>query len=522
MLICGAGPVGLVLALWLQRFQVPFRIIDKAPAPGLASRALIVQSRILEYYRQLGIVDRIIAAGNKFGALYLTGNGRVKGKLILDDAGRDCSKYPYSFVLPQDIHEKILEEILMEQGVKIERNVELMNVTQSPENVQVTMKNLQNDTQETITVEYLAGCDGARSFVRKAAGIRMEGGTYGKRFYVADVHIDPSTPMLVPPESANMNLSPSDFCMLIPFEDRGNCRMVGYVPEQLADKKDVTFEDIEQRASKVTRLKYNGAAWFSTYNLHHRVASHFRTGRIFLCGDACHLHSPTGGQGMNAGIVDATNLAWKLASVLINSAPASILDTYEPERQAFAKLLVSTTDMIFSWISGSTMIGWFFRSAILSYVVPFMMKFAVMRKNMFLMVSQLKVAYPQSSLSRNVLNMTKGKALAGDRLPWIDGDDKLPDNHDSLAICSWQVHVYGDVKRDFVKSLQEQGLPLNVYPWSPRTKLAGLVEDAVYLLRPDGHIGCISSQIDAPALWQYARDSGATRIQSSRDREMPR
>ena len=512
VLICGAGPAGLVLALWLQRFQVPFRIIDKASAPGLASRALIIQSRILEHYRQLGIVDRIIAAGNKFRALYLTGNGRVKGKLIFGDAGRACTKYPFSFILPQDKHEEILEEILVEQGVKVERNVELIDIAQSLDNVRVTMKNLQNDTQEIITVAYLAGCDGARSFVRKAAGIRMEGGTYGKRFYVADVHVDPSTPMLVPPDSANMNLSPNDFCMLIPFEDRGNCRMVGYVPEQFVDKNDVTFEDVERTVSKVTRLKYKGAAWFSTYNLHHRVASRFRMDRIFLSGDACHLHSPTGGQGMNAGIVDSTNLAWKLASVLKNSAPVSILDTYEPERQAFAKLLVSTTDRFFSWMSGSTVIGWFFRSVVLSYIVPFLMRFSTVRKNMFLMVSQLKVAYPQSSLSRNVLNVTKGKVLAGDRLPWIDGDEKLPDNHDSLTICSWQAHVYGDVKPDFVKSLQERGLLLKVYPWSLRTDLVGLVKDAVYFVRPDGHIGWIGSQIEEPALWQYARDCGAMKI----------
>ena len=189
------------------------------------------------------------------------------------------------------------------------------------------------------------------------------------------------------------------------------------------------------------RIDVERVNWFSTYHVHHRVADHFRKGRAFLLGDAAHIHSPVGGQGMNTGIGDAMNLAWKLAAVLHGRADASLLDSYEPERIAFARRLVATTDRAFTGVTSPGAIARRVRLHIVPLLLPLLFGFTAVRRLMFRTVSQTAVNYRASRLSEG----RAGAVHGGDRLPWVKPtDDGAKDNFAPLTSLDWQVHVYGD------------------------------------------------------------------------------
>ena len=370
VLICGAGPSGMALALWLHKLGTPFRIIDKLSGPGQTSRATVVHARTLELYRQLGIAERLISSGIKVENVIIKNAGVETANAPLT-AGRhaDLSPYPFMLSLPQDIHEAILVDVLRERGVQVERNVELLTaVDNDAEGVVETKIKLADGTEESFTASYIAGCDGAHSTVRHIAGINMEGGTYAGRFFVADADIDPATAP-AGPKDLNMNLSRNEYTMVLPMVQQGHVRLIGFVPKDKAEAQDLTFADVEPTVlACVPKLKVNAIKWFSAYKVHHRVANHYQRGRFFLCGDACHLHSPVGGQGMNTGIGDASNLAWKLAYVHSGRAAPQLLDTYEPERSSFAHSLVKTTDAGFTALTDEGWKGWICRELMGKYL----------------------------------------------------------------------------------------------------------------------------------------------------------
>jgi hypothetical protein len=235
--------------------------------------------------------------------------------------------------------------------------------------------------------------------------------------------------------------------------------------------------------------------------VHHRVADHFRKQRAFLLGDAAHIHSPVGGQGMNTGIGDAVNLAWKLASVLHREADALLLDSYEPERIAFAKRLVATTDQAFTAVTSPGLIARLVRLDIVPIFMPALFKFRAVRRYMFRTVSQTAVNYRGSSLSEG----RAGTIHGGDRLPWVktdlNGTEK--DNFGPLTSLNWQVHVYGDAAPEMQSVCDERKLPLHAFPWCPEMSRAGLVRNAVYLIRPDGYVGLANSEGSATAVKSY-------------------
>jgi hypothetical protein len=221
--------------------------------------------------------------------------------------------------------------------------------------------------------------------------------------------------------------------------------------------------------------------------VHHRVANNFRNGRAFLLGDAAHIHSPVGGQGMNTGIGDAVNLAWKLAAVLHCRADASLLDSYESERIAFARRLVATTDQAFTGVTSSGAIARLMRLHIVPLFLPLFFKFRVVPRFLFRTVSQTAVNYRGSSLSEG----RAGTIHGGDRLPWVkmNSDGVATDNFAPLASLDWQVHVYGDAAAEIKAVCDTRKLPLHIFPWRPEMHGAGLQRNAVYLVRPDGYVG---------------------------------
>jgi hypothetical protein len=234
--------------------------------------------------------------------------------------------------------------------------------------------------------------------------------------------------------------------------------------------------------------------------VHHRVADSFRKCRAFLLGDSAHIHSPVGGQGLNAGIGDAVNLAWKIAAVLRKRAGASLLDTYEPERIAFARRLVTTTDRVFAGVTSSKKSDRLVRLKIVPFLLPLLFKFAPVRREMFRAISQAVVNYRGSSLSAG----RAGAVHGGDRLPWVKIElNGAADNFAPLTSMDWQVHIYGAASAEMKHFCAEKKLPLHVFAWQPAMGRAGLQRDAVFLLRPDGYIAVANLKDGAAAIAKY-------------------
>lgn len=495
VLIVGAGPTGLVLALWLTRAGIPVRIVDKTAQAGTTSRALAVQVRTLELYRQLGIADALIADATWIPAINFWTGGDRAARVPLGEIATGLTPYPFIVAHPQDRHEQLLIAELRKLGVTVERRTELRHFEQHGAGVRATL--LRPDgTDEVCDAAWLAGCDGASSTVRHQLAIDFPGGTYAGRFYVADV--EASGPAVN--GELHVDLEEADFALLFPMKGAGHVRLVGLVRgAESAESDNLTFEDVRGRAIEQLQLEIAKVNWFSTYKVHHRVASRFRDGRVLLLGDAAHIHSPVGGQGMNTGIGDAVNLAWKLAAVLGNESPATLLDSYEPERITFARVLVQTTDRAFTFATRQGRLARLVRTRAVPLLAPPLFGLSFLRRFMFGRVSQLRVHYRASPLSTGRAGSVRG----GDRLPWVEttpGDD----NFTPLAARCWQVHVYGSASAEVAAACAELHVPLHVFSWSDATAKAGFAPGAVYLVRPDGYVALADSGGTGEAIRDYA------------------
>jgi 2-polyprenyl-6-methoxyphenol hydroxylase-like FAD-dependent oxidoreductase len=494
VLIVGAGPTGLVLALWLSHFKVPVRIIDKDSGPGQTSRAMGVQAHTLESYQTLGFADEVIAEGIIARHIHFRRDGKEVAGIDLSRMGKDLSPYPYMLCYPQDDHEKLLLRHLQKAGVDIERNTELVSLRQDQNAVYATLK--KNNATEEFKTLYLCGCDGASSTTRMQLQLPFAGGTYSQIFYVADV--------MASGDAANGDLQlcigQTDFCMVLPVRRTGSYRMIGIVPGKGDSTTKYQFSDVEDSIKKNTRLTWSAVNWFSTYHCHHRVAQHFQRERIFLLGDAAHIHSPAGGQGMNTGIGDAINLAWKLAAVLQGSAPPELLTSYEIERMAFANRLVATTDKAFQLMTNQGWLGNIWRNFFVPHCLPLLFKFSSLKRFLFKTISQVKINYRQSPVSKG----RTGEIHGGDRLPWVTYGDS--DNFKSLQLTAWQVHVYGEASADFKAALKTLGLPLQEFVWNEQAQKAGLEKNAFYLLRPDSYIAYAEAKQDGKLIEEYLQE----------------
>jgi len=495
VLIVGAGPTGLVLALWLARLGTRVRIIDKTAEPGTTSRALAVQARTLELYRQLGLADAVVEAGLVFSAANLWARSTRAAHVELGTLGVGRSPYPFGLIYPQDEHERFLIERLEELNVRVERGTELIDFEEPDGGV---VAHLRGSTCEAA---FLAGCDGAHSTVREKLGIGYPGGTYEHLFYVADV--EASGPLL--DGELHVSIDESDFAAIFPLKQEGRARLIGTIrPEAEKEGEKLGWDDVSKGLLERLRIDVRRVNWFSTYHVHHRVAARFRQGRIFLLGDAAHIHSPVGGQGMNTGIGDAVNLAWKLAAVLRERAPWRILDSYEPERIGFARRLVATTDRVFQFVTRSGRLAARVRVHVAPRVIAAAFRVPAVRRFMFRTVSQTAIEYRKSDLSEG----RAGRVRGGDRLPWAEGE---PDNFVPLESLDWQVHVYGAATRELVASCAARGLRLQVFPWSRSAARAGLARDASYLVRPDGYIA-LADPLHSPARLERYLDARGFRF----------
>jgi 2-polyprenyl-6-methoxyphenol hydroxylase-like FAD-dependent oxidoreductase len=485
VLVVGAGPTGLVLALWLHKMGVHVRVIDQAEEPGTTSRALAVQARTLELYRALGIDAPAIDGGVKIEALHFWVRGEEKARVPIAAIGAGLSPYPYVLVYPQDAHEKLLTERLEAAGVRVERPVSLAGFEQSAERVVARLRRADG-TVETCEAAYLAGCDGARSAVRAGLDLGFPGGTYEHMFYVADV--DARGPTV--DGELHLGLDDEHFVLCFPLKS-GRVRLIGAVRDDIGGAgkdRQIAWTDVNKGPLEKLRIQVDRVNWFSHYRVHHRVASAFRGGRAFLAGDAAHIHSPVGGQGMNTGIGDAINLAWKLASVLRGRANPRLLDSYEAERMPFARRLVRTTDRAFEVVVSERELAKRARADVAPQLVAALLGWTRARKFIFETVSQIRIRYRRSPLSEGHAGAVHG----GDRLPWAGGVNGA-DNFEPLASLNWQVHVYGTPAAELRRACELRRLPLHAFPFEAGAERAGLARDALYLVRPDGYVALAAS-----------------------------
>jgi len=478
VLIIGAGPTGLVLALWLTKLGVKVRIVDKTAEPGTTSRALAVHARTLELYRQLDLADFVVEHGHKVPAINLWVKGEPAARLPFETLGEDLTAYPLLEIFPQDQHERMLMEQLEKMGVAVERRTELVRFIDEGNRVVASLRRADGQ-EEDCEASYIAGCDGARSLVRETLGTGFPGGTYRQVFYVADV--EAAGPSI--DGELHGDLDEADFLAVFPLAGKGRARLIGTVRDERADRPDrLKFEDVSRRAIDNLKVEVKKVNWFSTYHVHHRVTEHFRKGRAFLLGDAAHIHSPAGGQGMNTGIGDAVNLAWKLATVLAGCAPDNLLDTYETERIGFARRLVATTDRAFSFATAQGRVADIVRTRIVPVVFPRVVAFEPVRNFIFRTVSQITLNYRRTPLSVGAAGHVHG----GDRLPWVRSEDA--DNFAPLSAMIWQVHVYGEARPELAELCADRNIELHEFAWGAQHEAAGLARDALYLLRPDTYV----------------------------------
>ncbi|KAJ5548820.1 hypothetical protein N7513_006054 [Penicillium frequentans] len=498
VLIIGAGPTGLVLALWLHKQGITVRIVDVSEGPARHSRALVVHARILELYRQLDLVDELQACGYQLPATNLWVEGQHRAHIQLSDVGKELTPYPYLLMIPQDDHERILENKLQSLGVLVERGTEFLQYVDRGSSVIATLRRKIDGSETACEAAYIVGCDGSHSAVRHNIGVKYEGETYAPLFYIVDLEAEDDGNPLFNGEG-HLRIQDDKFTMLLPFSDSRHVRLVGTIipdGDQKVDMStphpDVTFEDVLPDIKKSSGLMIKKVNWFSTYRIHHRVAEKYHENRAFLVGDAAHIHSPVGGQGMNTGIMDAINLAWKVATVIKNpnmnkESQKKLLGSYETERRAFALNVIGTTDHGFTVLTDQGFFSRLLRNWIIPYFVPFIMKFHFGRTRIFRGVSQLVCTYRGSPMSQ--IAVGSEKIQPGDRLPWAKTESS--DNYSTIHIVSWQLHVYGDQQPDLEKWCSAHSVQLTVFEWDQHHGKVGFKKDAAYLLRPDQYIAGI-------------------------------
>jgi 2-polyprenyl-6-methoxyphenol hydroxylase-like FAD-dependent oxidoreductase len=330
VLIVGGGPTGLTLAITCRRFGLRVRIIDRLTEPAPVSKALAVWSGSLEAFDALGVVQEFLAAGVRLRALHM-GDGSLSLATLEVGKGVD-SPYPFALLLPQSRTEQLLTKHLAALGVSVERGVELLGFEQDADGVTAQLRHADGQ-EETIHSTYLVGCDGARSVVRHTLGIPFEGYTEPLIGVLCDAGIEGD----IDPASIYLNWRHGSAVALFPVERR--IWRVFAMRQPDGGEQPPTLEEMQTQLDQhgPGGLRLHDPIWLSVFHVNERLAAKYRVGRCFLAGDAAHIHSPAGGQGMNTGLQDAVNLGWKLGHVLRGLGDAELLlSSYEPERRAIA------------------------------------------------------------------------------------------------------------------------------------------------------------------------------------------
>jgi 2-polyprenyl-6-methoxyphenol hydroxylase-like FAD-dependent oxidoreductase len=429
----------------------------------------------------------------------------------LGDIGRDLSPYPFLLILGQDDNERLLGEALRDWGMAIEWNTELVGLAQEADQVIAKLKQ-PDGTIRKVTAAWVAGCDGARSAVRELSGIAFQGAPYGHVFFVADTQM--TGPMV--PDELNVYLWREGFHLFFPMRGTDHWRVVGIVPPTLRGRDDLTLDEVipSIRKEAGSGLSFQGCSWFSTYRIHHRRAERFRDRHCFLLGDAAHIHSPVGAQGMNTGLQDAYNLGWKLALVVSGGAGAALLDSYEDERIPVAQRLLRTTDRAFSLVVSDGRLAGLFRTRLLPKILARAMSLERIQRLAFRTISQTGIRYRRSPLSETLPGLPDAAPRAGDRFPWLrlklSANSPTEDFFGTLDDTRFTLIVIGQAAPPGGVPGLGDLLRTHVVPSNPANDReltrAQIPRPAFYLLRPDGYVGLAGIRPDAAAVTRYVSE----------------
>jgi 2-polyprenyl-6-methoxyphenol hydroxylase-like FAD-dependent oxidoreductase len=403
LLIAGAGPVGLALGVELARRQVPFRIFDRAPARSTASKALGVFPRTLEVFAAMGVLQPALAAGHLLHGLRVHSASRQLAHIAFAELD---TPYPFLLSLPQSETERILAEHLTTLGVEVERQTELAALTQDADGVTATLRHSAGGDgagrEEVVRTRWLLGCDGAHSTARHQLGASFEGAPYEEGFVLADFEGD----VPCPEDEVSLFFHPRGLLGLFPF-GRGRYRMVADLPREAGaagatgPSPEPTLEPNQAEIQQLIdergpgRVELRSLLWVSHFRISRRMVTAYRHGRVLLAGDAAHIHSPAGGQGMNTGIQDAWNLGWKLALVAAEEAPAALLDSYGAEREPVARAVLHLTDRI---TETALLIDHPFAQRLRDLVLPLLTGIGPLTHRIADTLAELAVAYRHSSI----------------------------------------------------------------------------------------------------------------------------
>lgn len=497
VLIVGAGPTGLSLACQLIRYGIDFVIIEQKEGVTPYSKALGVHARTLEIYEQLGLAQQAVEQGAIAGKARLLKGGEVRAELDLSNLGADLTAYPYVLFFEQSKNEQLLYDYLKQNGKTVCWQTELASLSQTQETVTAQVKTANGASQQ-IEAKYLVGCDGPKSPVRRTLGLKFAGSTFERVFYVADVQIDWN----LRHDALQVCLSKNSLLAFFPLKGENRYRIVGTFPEEFSkDEGEVLYAEIEQRIQEEAELELDihDVEWFSTYKVHSRYVSNFSAGRCFLAGDAAHVHTPAGAQGMNTGIQDGYNLAWKLALVLNGKADEIILQTYNEERLKNAKHLLQTTDQMFQVAAGSEWLLAFLRMHVLPFVAPYLVRLAPVKNFLFPLLSQIGINYRHSSLSQHAGD-EHFKVKAGDRMPYflVEGQslyNKLRQPKFHWLVFSETQDAFQALKTE-LENQDPELVDFNIVPLYPQVlKVFGANHSFNVLLRPDNYIAFISTEV---------------------------
>ena len=338
ILIIGAGPTGMTAAIELKRAGFDVRIVDKSGHMAQHSQALVLQARTLEQFQRYGIAEEAVARGRKLHGTQIFSEGKQILSVGFDEL---ASHYPFLLFLPQCETEALLNAHMEHLGVKAERRVELESLIQDDRGVRVSLRH-PNGNLEELRVGWVIGCDGAHSAVREKTGTPFEGGGVGLSFFLGDMVLDGPD---APENDLAIHMHHGDVVFLGRLNDKLVRMIVALHSHQNREHPgDLTIDDLQRAADHVgVRVKIHSAEWMTPFHVNDRQAKQYRIGNVFLAGDASHIHSPVGGQGMNTGIQDVANLAWKLAAVA-RGADESLLNSYQEERGEVGKALLRVTE----------------------------------------------------------------------------------------------------------------------------------------------------------------------------------
>ena len=405
VMVVGAGPTGMLLAAELARRNVAVRLLEKRDRPAEHSRALGVVPRTMEMFEQLGLIEELLTLGHRVHGIRIHGKGR---RLLVDlDLRKLSTRYPFMLMLPQTRTEAILRQFLEELEVKIEWGTELTAFRM--ERMGICAELTHAGRQQEALSGYLAGCDGAHSTVRKQAGLEFPGAAYQQNWLLADVTLEPR----LDPKFMHLFTCPSGPILFFPLPENV-WRIVAMRPGTTQDAGQATLEEILEllEQNQLGHLRPHRPLWVAGFAIHHRHTKQLRNGRVFLCGDAAHIHSPAGGQGMNTGLGDAFNLGWKLAATVKGEGSEALLDSYEPERLPVIEGVLEMTNRMTLMMTATAGPAVWLRE----WVMPWMARTGMYRK-MGERLSQLQVAYPQSSAVLPDARRNPGMVSVGSRIP---------------------------------------------------------------------------------------------------------